>query len=58
MSGVTVTDFEYCTITYSIDKDYNLRSVVIDETYNVRYGMIPVTCPSKLTQIYTYIKGD
>jgi len=58
MSGVTVTDFEYCTITYSIDKDYNLRSVVIDETYNVRYGMIPVTCPSKLTQIYTYLKGD
>jgi len=58
MSGVTVTDFEYCNITYSIDKDYNLRSVVIDETYDVRYGMIPVTCPSKLTQTYTYLKGE
>ncbi|MBR1925409.1 MAG: methyltransferase domain-containing protein [Clostridia bacterium] len=58
MSGVTVTDFEYCNITFSIDKDYNLRTISIDETYNVRYGMIPVTCPSKLNQIYTYIKGD
>lgn len=55
MSGVLVTDFESCEITFSIDKNYRIRKVEINETYNVRYGVIPVTCPSKLTQTYNYL---
>ena len=55
MSGVTVTDFESCKITFTIDEHYKIRHVYIDETYNVRYGVIPVTCPSKLSQEYNYL---
>ena len=54
MSGVTVTDVESCKITFTIDSTYKLRHVDIEETYNVRYGVIPVTCPSKLSQEYNY----
>ena len=54
MSGVTVTDVESCKITFTVDDQYRLRHVDIDETYNVRYGVIPVTCPSKLSQEYNY----
>ena len=55
MSGVTVTDVESCKITFIIDSQYRLQRIDSDETYNVRYGVIPVTCPSKLSQEYNYI---
>lgn len=55
MSGVTVTDVESCKITFTVDNQYKIRHVDIDETYNVRYGVIPVTCPSKLSQEYSYL---
>ncbi len=55
MSGVTVTDVETCKITFSVDSQYRVRYIRVEETYNVRYGVIPVTCPSVLTQEYTYL---
>ncbi len=54
MSGVVVTDVTFCNITFTIDKNFRLKKVVVEEQYNVRYGVIPVTCPSKLTQEFVY----
>ena len=54
MSGVTVTDFNFCTITFSIDENYRLLSISVEEEYSVIYGIIPVVCSGNLTQTFTY----
>lgn len=55
MSGVTVTDVESCNITFTLDSEYKFKQIVINEVYNIRYGVIPVTCPANLTQTFSYI---
>ena len=54
MSGVTVTDFNFCTITFSIDENYRLISISVEEEYSVIYGIIPVVCSGTLNQTFTY----
>lgn len=54
MSGVTVTDVEFCNITFTIDSDYKFKNIKVEEKYSIRYGVIPVTCPANLNQEFSY----